>query len=281
MKSIIVVTLSLGLFAVQIRAENKPADQKPADKAAEKQEQKAEAGHEGHDHEKGKSVAEMFKLAPNTNNIALTNLNMKAAYIMGLREAVTMMMSGGELMDPEIICLGIKDVFNKREPMLSQEEAEEVMKKFEKNYQEYEADKSRKEAEENKKKGIAFIEENKKKPGITVTPSGLQYEIITPGSGTPPTINDRVAIHFRSKTVDNIEFSNSYKHKEPVPIYVKGQIKAWQEALTMMKPGSKWRLYVPAQLAYGAREVHKGIGPNSALIFELELVSVLKDQAKK
>jgi FKBP-type peptidyl-prolyl cis-trans isomerase FklB len=276
MKPVIIVTVLLSLLSVPLRAEDKPAEQKPAEKT-----DVSAASTNVTATGTNAVITDTNLLAHlNTNKIALTNLNMKAAYIMGLQNASTMLMSGGEMLDAEIICMGIRDVFYKKQPMLSQDEAEDVMKKFEKAYQEFEAEKVKKEAEFNKTNGIAFLEENKKKPGIITTPSGLQYEILTEGKGEPPTENDKVAIHFRSKITQGIEFANSYKHKEPVPVYVKGQIKGWREALVMMKPGAKWRLFVPSELAYGTREVGKGVGPNSTLIFELELVSVLKDDDK-
>jgi FKBP-type peptidyl-prolyl cis-trans isomerase FklB len=126
----------------------------------------------------------------------------------------------------------------------------------------------------------AFLEKNSHEKGVHVTKSGLQYEILIPGNtkAASPTSDDTVTVNYRGKLIDNSEFDSSYARNEPVTFPVNGVIKGWQEALQLMKPGAKWKLFVPADLAYGA-QAKPGIPPQSALIFEVELVSIKPKEA--
>lgn len=262
-------------------ADAKVSEPKTTEDAAPKAEAKTEAkAEEPKSNEQGKKEPAGKGLVPlaNTNKIQLTNLIMKASYTIGVKMAVSVMMDGGDLIDREMVLLGMKDVLYRYMPLLDQDEAEEVTKKFEKLVQEHEAEKVRKEAEDNKTNGLAFLEENKKKEGVVATKSGLQYKILQEGKGESPTENDKVAIHFKAKNIDGIEFSNSTKHPEPMTVPVRSQIKAWREAFLLMKPGSKMIIYASPDLAYGTREVGRGVGPNSTLIFEVEMFKVIKDK---
>ncbi len=136
------------------------------------------------------------------------------------------------------------------------------------------------EAEANKRRGEEFLALNKSKEDIITTSSGLQYRIIREGKGESPNEDDRIAMHFRSRTIDDVEFNSSYKHKAPIVIPMRGVIPAWREALLKMKPGAKWELFVHPDLAYGAREVGKNVGPYSTVIFELELVRIEKQESQ-
>jgi len=126
----------------------------------------------------------------------------------------------------------------------------------------------------------AFLEKNSHEKGVHVTKSGLQYEILIPGNAkaASPTIDDTVTVNYRGKLIDNTEFDSSYARNEPVTFPVNGVIKGWQEALQLMKPGAKWKLFVPADLAYGTQS-KPGIPPQSVLIFEVELLSVKPKEA--
>ena len=124
--------------------------------------------------------------------------------------------------------------------------------------------------------GQAFLEENKKRPGVVVLPSGLQYEIIKEGTGKKPQATDQVRCHYEGTLIDGTEFDSSYKRNEPTTFRANQVIKGWTEALTMMPVGSKWELYIPQELAYGSRETGGQIKPFSTLIFEVELVSIEK-----
>jgi FKBP-type peptidyl-prolyl cis-trans isomerase FkpA len=125
---------------------------------------------------------------------------------------------------------------------------------------------------ENKAAGEAFLAENAKKPGITTTASGLQYQVITEGTGATPGATDNVTVHYKGTTLDGKEFDSSYKHGGPASFPLNGVIAGWTEGLQLMKEGGKNRLFIPSNLAYGERGAGRDIGPNSALIFEVELI---------
>jgi FKBP-type peptidyl-prolyl cis-trans isomerase len=129
-------------------------------------------------------------------------------------------------------------------------------------------------AAKNLQESSKFLEDNKKKSGVITLPSGLQYQIIKEGAGQTPGTSDFVAVHYRGTLINGQEFDSSLKSKQPATFAVNAVIPGWTEALQLMKPGSKWMLYVPPQLAYGEKGVGHIIQPNSALIFEVELISV-------
>ena len=138
--------------------------------------------------------------------------------------------------------------------------------------QDYEHAKARL-SEKNKETGDAFFAENLKKEGVVTLPSGLQYKIFKQGHGKKPTLEDVVVCNYRGTLLDGTEFDSSYKRNQPATIPVKGLIKGWSEALQLMSTGSKWRIFIPPQLAYGERVV-RGIAPNAMLLFEVELISI-------
>ena len=129
---------------------------------------------------------------------------------------------------------------------------------------------------DNKAAGEKFLTENKTKEGVVTTPSGLQYKIITKGTGEIPADSSKVKVNYKGTLIDGTEFDSSYKRKEPATFRANQVIKGWTEALTMMPVGSKWELYIPQELAYGARETGGPIKPFSTLIFEVELVGIEK-----
>ena len=129
---------------------------------------------------------------------------------------------------------------------------------------------------DNKAAGEKFLTENKTKEGVVTTPSGLQYKIITKGTGEIPADSSKVKVNYKGTLIDGTEFDSSYKRNEPSTFRANQVIKGWTEALTMMPVGSKWELYIPQELAYGARETGGPIKPFSTLIFEVELVGIEK-----
>ena len=129
---------------------------------------------------------------------------------------------------------------------------------------------------DNKAAGEKFLAENKTKEGVVTTPSGLQYKVITKGTGAIPADTSKVKVNYKGTLIDGTEFDSSYKRKEPATFRANQVIKGWTEALTMMPVGSKWELYIPQDLAYGARETGGQIKPFSTLIFEVELVGIEK-----
>jgi FKBP-type peptidyl-prolyl cis-trans isomerase len=131
-----------------------------------------------------------------------------------------------------------------------------------------------KRAEDNKKAGDAFLAENKKKDGVVTLPSGLQYKVITAGTGKKPAAGDTVVCQYRGTLIDGTEFDSSYARKEPATFPVKGVIPGWTEALQLMPVGSKWQIVVPPELAYGSRGSGDKIGPNQTLVFDIELLAI-------
>ncbi len=126
----------------------------------------------------------------------------------------------------------------------------------------------------NQKEGAAFLAANKTKEGVVTTSSGLQYKILKQGDGPKPTATDSVVCNYKGTLINGTEFDSSYKRGQPATFPVNGVIKGWTEALQLMPTGSKWQLFVPADLAYGARGAGQDIGPNATLIFEVELLSI-------
>lgn len=125
---------------------------------------------------------------------------------------------------------------------------------------------------ENKAAGEAFLAENAKKPGVVTTASGLQYQVITEGTGASPSATDNVTVHYQGTTIDGKEFDSSYKRGAPATFPLNRVIAGWTEGLQLMKEGGKSRLFIPSNLAYGERGAGRDIGPNSALIFDVELI---------
>lgn len=179
--------------------------------------------------------------------------------------------------NPDIIIMGIKDVLNDKTPLMNEKEVNEALMELQKEINEKQQAKLKELGEKNKKEGMAFLEENKKKEGVITLSSGLQYRVIKEGEGESPQITDTVTINYIGKLIDGTEFDSSYKRGQPATFRVNGVIKGLSEALQLMKPGSKWEIFVPDELAYGDRNVGM-IGPNSTLIFEIELVSFEKVQ---
>jgi FKBP-type peptidyl-prolyl cis-trans isomerase FklB len=140
--------------------------------------------------------------------------------------------------------------------------------------------KQKEEGAANKKDGDAFLAANKGKDGVVTLPSGLQYKILKQGNGPKPTANDTVECNYRGTLIDGKEFDASSKHGGPASFPVGGVIKGWTEALQLMPVGSKWQLFVPADLAYGDRGAGADIGPDATLIFEVELLSIKNDKDK-
>jgi FKBP-type peptidyl-prolyl cis-trans isomerase len=193
--------------------------------------------------------------------------------------------------DPDILAKGLKDLLTGGKPLLTDEQAREVMTGLQKELQAKNAErmkeqqekmkaqteKGKEQGEKNKKDGEAFLAENKKKPGVITTPSGLQYKVITMGNGPKPKTNDTIIAHYRGTFIDGKEFDSSYKRGEPFETLVTRVIPGWTEALLMMPVGSKWQLTIPSDLAY--KQGGMGIPPNSVLQFDMELLGI-KDPSK-
>lgn len=171
--------------------------------------------------------------------------------------------------DAEAMARGLKDAMMGATPALPEEE-------MQRRFMIVRQESARKIVEKNKQDGDAFLAKNKGAKGVKTTASGLQYKVITAGKGKSPTAEDTVTVNYRGTLIDGTEFDSSYKRNQPATFPVKGVIAGWTEALPLMKEGAKWMLYIPANLAYGERGAGQMIGPNSTLLFEVELLSIKK-----
>jgi FKBP-type peptidyl-prolyl cis-trans isomerase FklB len=181
--------------------------------------------------------------------------------------------------DPDFLARGIKDGLSDAKPLMTEEEIKTVMTAFEQELQSKALAHMKEISDKNMKEGSAFLAENKKKEGVVTLPSGLQYKVIKAGTGKKPSATDSVTTQYRGTLVDGTEFDSSYKRGQPATFPVTGVIPGWTEALQLMPVGSKWELYIPSNLAYGSRGAGQTIGPNAALIFEIELLSIQEKPA--
>lgn len=175
--------------------------------------------------------------------------------------------------DPNILLQGLKDAMVGKIQM-TDEEQRATLVQLQSAAQAKMAEKHKAEAEANQKEGEAFLVANKSKEGVTTLPSGLQYKVLTAGVGPKPGPEDTVSCNYRGTFINGTEFDSSYKRGEAASFRVNGVIKGWTEALQLMPTGSKWQLFVPANLAYGEQGFGRDIPPNSTLIFEVELISI-------
>lgn len=198
----------------------------------------------------------------------------KLSYAIGMDMGTGLKRNAIEV-DADIIARGIKDVLSGSKPLMTNEEVRTVLMAAKQELQAKQQERMKTLGEKNKREGEAFLAMNKKKKGVKVLPSGLQYKVITEGKGEAPKATDTVTVNYKGTLIDGTEFDSSYKRGEPATFPVNGVIKGWTEALQLMKEGSKWQLVIPAELAYGERGGGP-IGPNSVLIFEVELLSIKK-----
>jgi FKBP-type peptidyl-prolyl cis-trans isomerase len=177
--------------------------------------------------------------------------------------------------DPAVLAKGIKDALAGGTMLLSEAELQEIRTALQNDITEKNKQRVKALAEKNKKEGDAFLAENRKKDGVKTTDSGLQYKVITAGTGSSPRATDIVTVNYRGTLVDGSEFDSSYKRGEPVSFLLNQVIKGWNEGIQLMKEGGKFLFVIPSELAYGERGTPGGpIGPGAVLIFEVELLSV-------
>ncbi len=176
--------------------------------------------------------------------------------------------------DWNLIAQGMKDAATGSKMRLTQDEAQAVLKEVQTEVQKQQQEKTQQAASANKTEGEAFLAANKSKDGVVTLPSGLQYKILTAGTGPKPTASDSVKCNYKGTLIDGKEFDSSYKRGEPATFAVGQVIKGWTEALELMPVGSKWQIFVPSSLGYGERGAGAEIGPNATLIFEVELLSI-------
>lgn len=174
--------------------------------------------------------------------------------------------------DINMLAAGIKEAIAGKQ-QLTDEQLQAVISAWQQDMMAKQQEKMTKKGEANKKKSDEFLAANKKQPGVTTTASGLQYKVITSGSGASPNDNSIVVVHYKGTLIDGTEFDSSHKNGKPLEYPANGFIKGWTEALKLMKVGDKWQLFIPTDLAYGLN-APPNIGPNQALIFEMELLEV-------
>jgi FKBP-type peptidyl-prolyl cis-trans isomerase FklB len=205
---------------------------------------------------------------------ALTTSKQKASYAIGMNWGTGLHRQAIDV-DSAALIQGMKDALAGGKTLLTEDEARAALMQLQKEMQEKQQAKAAQEGEANKKEGDAFLAANKTKEGVVTLPSGLQYKILTPGTGPKPTATDSVVCNYKGTLINGTEFDSSYKRGEPATFPVTGVIKGWTEALQLMPVGSKWQLFIPPDLAYGPRGTPGGpIGPNATLIFEVELISI-------
>ena len=181
--------------------------------------------------------------------------------------------------DWNLVSQGLKDATSGGKTRLTEDEAKAVLNEVQNEVHKEQQEKAQKAAATNKTEGEAFLAANKAKEGVVTLPSGLQYKVLTAGTGPKPTAGDQVVCNYRGTLINGTEFDSSYKRGQPATFGVGQVIKGWTEALQLMPVGSKWQLFIPASFAYGERGAGAEIGPNATLIFEVELLSI-KDKTK-
>ena len=212
-------------------------------------------------------------MALDFNAVALDSVEAKGGYGIGLQIGQQLAGSGMEV-EAEAVARGIFDVLNNNPPAIDINEVTKALQELGQRAEAAQAEAFKALEAENQ----AFLEENKKAAGVVVTDSGLQYEILTEGNGAKPTAESTVRVHYTGSLIDGTVFDSSVKRGTPAEFPVGGVIKGWTEALQLMPVGSKWRLTIPHNLAYGERGAGASIPPFATLVFEVELLDILKSK---
>ncbi|MFN3918497.1 MAG: FKBP-type peptidyl-prolyl cis-trans isomerase [Flavobacteriales bacterium] len=203
----------------------------------------------------------------NTNNLPLLTNHDSASYALGLNIGQNLKGSGLQDINPSIMAQAIQDVMADKEPLFDEMMAMMV-------FQSYMGKAQEKETEANRAEGEKFLAENAKKDGINITASGLQYQIIKLGDGVKPTLESNVKVHYHGTVINGTVFDSSVERGEPISFPLSGVIQGWQEGLQLMPVGSKFKFYIPSDLAYGPSSPTEAIKPHSTLVFEVELLAI-------
>jgi FKBP-type peptidyl-prolyl cis-trans isomerase len=261
MKRMGMAVLALGLMACGVRAQQAPAKAPAAPPA------------------KAPAAAPAQAPAAQAPAPAFKTQKEKVSYAIGMEMGKGVKAQGMDV-DPAILEQGLKDALSGGKSQMSEEELRQVITALQQEMRQKQMQIQEAAAMENKAKGEAFLAENAKKDGVVALPDGLQYKILTAGQGKKPAETDTVLCNYKGTFVDGTEFDSSAQAGKPVPFEVKNVIPGFKEVLQLMPVGSKWQVVVPSNLAYGERGAGNVIGPNSTLIFEIELVSI-QDTAPK
>jgi len=213
------------------------------------------------------------------NSVKLETSDQRLSY--GIAYGLGQRMAGDSVpLDVSAFTAGLRDAMEGGEARLTPEEIQAEMQSYQEKAQAEAQEEQAAAAEANDKASSEFLSENANREGVVVTDSGLQYEVIEEGDGAKPSADDTVEVNYRGTLIDGTEFDSSYKRGESVKFGVGQVIPGWTEALQLMPAGSKWKLFIPSDLAYGAAGAGSVIGPSSALIFEVELVSIVDTEAE-
>ncbi len=216
----------------------------------------------------------------------LSNEKQKTGYAIGLNFAMMLSQQLGPVkshMDMDAFLAGLKDGLNGQKPQLAMDEIKNALQKLQEVMQAEQAKAMQENADKGKvnaEKGKAFLDSNKTQAGVKTTASGLQYKVIKEGTGKKPTAKDTVKVNYEGKLIDGTVFDSSYKRGEPISFPLNGVIPGWTEGLQLMTEGSTYEFAIPADLAYG-KNAPPSIGPNSTLIFKVELIKVNPEEEKK
>jgi FKBP-type peptidyl-prolyl cis-trans isomerase len=197
----------------------------------------------------------------------------KVSYSLGADVAKNFKKLGVDV-DMDMLMKGMKDVLSGEKLLMSEEELRATLTALQGELKQKQMESAKAAGEANKKAGEAFLEENKKKEGVVALPSGLQYKVLKAGDGKKPADTDTVECHYRGTLINGTEFDSSYNRGQPANFKVTAVIGGWTEALKLMPVGSKWQLFIPPQLAYEELGAGRDIGPNTTLIFEVELLGI-------
>jgi FKBP-type peptidyl-prolyl cis-trans isomerase FklB len=219
------------------------------------------------------SVAFLFGICLAQEKLELKDQKDKESYSLGYQFGQSLKNQGVDI-NLDVYASGIRDAFGGKEPQMSQEEIRATLTSLQQRLVAARQKELKEMGAKNLEEGKKFLDENKKKEGIKTLPSGLQYKVLSEGSGKMPKAEDTVTVNYKGTLIDGTEFDSSYKRGQPATFQVKGVIKGWTEALQLMKEGSKWQLFIPPGLAYGERGAGRDIGPNATLIFEVELLTI-------
>jgi FKBP-type peptidyl-prolyl cis-trans isomerase FklB len=210
--------------------------------------------------------------ADGTNVLSDDKARLSYAIGMSMGRSLQNLVNQGMEVDVDLTARGIKDLLSSNKTLLTPEQMQETLSTFQREFTAKQQKMHEEQALKNKSISEAFLATNKNNPEIVVLPDGLQYKVITNGTGAMPGPTDNVSVNYRGRLLDGTEFDSSYKRGQPAKFPVKGVIPGWTEALLKMNAGSKWQLFIPPELGYGERG-RPGIPPNSVLIFEVELLS--------
>ncbi|MBA4697219.1 MAG: FKBP-type peptidyl-prolyl cis-trans isomerase [Legionella sp.] len=211
----------------------------------------------------------------NSKPTMLSNDKDKLSYSIGADLGVNFKKQGIDI-NPSVMAQGLQDGVAGGKLLLTEEQMKDVLSKFQKDLIAKRSAEFNQQAKENKAKGDAFLNENKGKPSVVTLPSGLQYKIVTAGNGAKPSKEDTVTVEYTGQLINGQVFDSTDKAGKPATFKVSQVIPGWTEALQLMPAGSTWEVYVPADLAYGPRNIGGSIGPNETLIFKIHLISVKK-----